>query len=192
MDVALSDASTISEDRMRAALQSSGSPASSSGGSANGAPSSGAPRGRHRFVQDGEVPVTVLNARHRGPEEGRAATADLERALATERDARSAAEKALLQAEETIRQLQTRLAHAEIALTELAAMPAPPVREEEPAPAPRQTRRRSAEAVAESAEVETTDTDAPGEEVEAAEPGSADEAIEWWRPGWRERLRKTR
>ncbi len=187
MDIALSDASTILEDRMRAALQSSGP-----------SPSHGtAPRGRHRFVQDGEVPVTVL-ARQRGPEESRAAVTELERALGIERDARAAAEKALQHAEETIRQLQTRLAHAEIARAETAALPAPmPVPsqanapsegEDEAAPAPRRARRRPAETAA--AEPQDIDPAPVTEDADAAD--ATDEAIEWWRPGWRERLRKAR
>ena len=163
---------------MRAALQSSG-PAS---------PTTGPHRagGRHRFVQDGEVPVVVVNPRHRSPDEARGATAELERALSVERDARSAAEKSLLQAEDTIRQLRTRLAHAEIARDEIAAAP-PPVApapmpeldaqssalEEEPAAPPKRAKRRTAEVA----------TDEPAPETVEQEP------IEWWRPGWRERLR---
>ncbi len=183
MDTALSDASTISEDRMRAALQSSGSPS----------PTGGAPRGRHRFVQDGEVPVVVVNQRYRGPEESRAAVADLERLLGIERDARSTADKALMQAEETIRQLRTRLAHAEIARDEVAAAPPPmqpappaPVEEEEEvvAAAPKRGRPRKVPSAQENVAVadETASTDDREDE-------SGGEAIEWWRPGWRERLR---
>ncbi len=183
MDIALSDASTISEDRMRAALQSSGSPS----------PNGGAPRGRHRFVQDGEVPVVVVNQRHRGPEESRAAVADLERLLGLERDARSTAEKALMQAEETIRQLRTRLAHAEIARDEVAAAPLPappapsaPVEEEVVAAAPKRGRPRKVQSAQESgSEAHATAS------TDDREDESGGEAIEWWRPGWRERLRNS-
>ena len=161
---------------MRAALQSSGPPS----------PGSSAPRGRHRFVQDGEVPVVVVNGHRRAPEEGRAALTALEHTLELERAARAASEKALMQAEETIRQLRTRLAHAELAREERVRedtareeaarveAAAPPPATEAPAsvPAPKRGRRPKAEA------------------SPAAEPDVEGEAIEWWRPGWKERLRQ--
>jgi hypothetical protein len=148
----------ISEARMRAALQSRG-------------PSSHdaqAPRGRHRYVQDGEVPVVVLNPRQR-PAEDRAGVARLEQAIGVEREARQAAETALKQAEETIRQLQTQLAHTELARVEAASvMPAPVVEavldEMVPPRKPRATRAKTVLA--------------------------EEEPVEWWTPGWRERLRE--
>jgi hypothetical protein len=159
----LNDTSDLIEARMRAALHLRRSSSSS--------PVPAAHRGRHRFVQDGEVPVVVVNPRHHPPEEDRAALAELERALACERDARQAAEKALRQAAETIRRLQTRLAHAEIAGREAAtAVPAPaaaeaPKAQEANPPKGRQRpRRRSPEPV-------------------------EDKPVEWWKPGWKERLR---
>ena len=123
-----------------------------------------APRGRHRYVQDGEVPVVVINPRQRRPE-NREGAAELERALGAEREARRMAEKALQQAEETIRHLQTRLAHAEIAQQEATVRPA------------------AVEVVAEEA------TPSRKRRVKPAHPLAEDEAVEWWTPGWRERLR---
>jgi hypothetical protein len=163
MDTPLTDEPNAFEGRMRAALSLPRT--NSSPGTVH--------HGRHRYVQDGEVPVVVINPRNRHPEENRAALADLERSLATEREARRAAEDALHQAEDTIRQLQTRLAHAEIAQRE-AAMPAPsaPVEvaatpdEDSPPPAPRA--KRSKPAVTE------------------------DEPVEWWKPGWQERASRSR
>ena len=111
----------------------------------------------------------------------------MEHTIELERAARAASEKALLQAEDTIRQLRTRLAHAELARDERvredaareetvreeavrAETVAPPQPGEEPAP--KRGRRRKLDAVAE------------------AEPDAEGEAIEWWRPGWKERLRQ--
>jgi hypothetical protein len=72
------------------------------------------------------VPVVVLNPRQRSPED-RTAVMRLEQAIAVEREARRATETALKQAEETIRQLQTRLAHAELARVEAASVTPAPV-----------------------------------------------------------------
>jgi hypothetical protein len=153
----LNDVSDLTEERMRAALHL---PHSSS------SPSPIAHRGRHRFVQDGEVPVVVVNPRPQRPEEDRPALAALERALVAEREARQAAEKALQQAAETIRQLQTRLAHAEIAQREAAAAPA--VAPETP----------TAEKVRPPKKLRSRDRK-PAE----------DKPVEWWKPGWQERSR---
>jgi hypothetical protein len=91
--------------------------------------------------------------------------AELERALGAEREERRAAEKALQHAEDTIRHLQTRLAHAEIAQQEATVRPA------------------AVEVVAK----ETTPS--RKQRAKPAHPMAEDEAVEWWTPGWRERLR---
>ena len=90
----------------------------------------------------------------------------MERALNLEREARHEAEKALQQAEETIRHLQTRLAHAEIAQQEAAVTPA------------------VVKVVAEKSAPSRKPRVKPARSVMAE-----DEAVEWWRPGWRERFR---
>ncbi len=77
---------------------------------------SSADKPRHRFVQDGAVPVTILN-RHR-PDEADGLPASrtaIEAALQDERVARARAERALLDALATVRDLQTKLGHAELA-----------------------------------------------------------------------------
>lgn len=136
-------------------------------------PSQARPAGRHRFVQDGEVPVVVVNPRQQRSEEDNGALAALEGNLAREREARQAAEKALEQATATIRQLQTRLAHAEMARHEaapVAAVAAAAPEPEAPAPArPAPRQRRPVKAM-------------PKSQAE-------DEPIEWWKPGWKERFR---
>ena len=70
----------------------------------------------HRFVQDGAVPVTILN-RHRPDEaDGMSASqAAVETALQDERGARAKAERSLQEALATVHDLQTTLGHAELA-----------------------------------------------------------------------------
>ncbi len=172
----MTDEPNAFEGRMRAALSLPRT--TSSPGPAN--------HGRHRYVQDGEVPVVVINPRNRHPDEGRAAVAELERALGVERDARRAAEDALHQAEDTIRQLRTRLAHAEIAMAEIAQREAATQAAPPPATAP----------VPAPAAVEELHTvEAPREVPRAKRSKPAvteDEPVEWWKPGWQERVSRSR
>ena len=85
-----------------------------------GRPSADKPR--HRFVQDGAVPVTILN-RHRSDEaDGLSASrAVIEAALRDERAARAKAERSLQEALATVRDMQTKLGHAELAHREALA-----------------------------------------------------------------------
>jgi hypothetical protein len=87
----------------------------------------GTPR-RHRFVQEGEVPVEVMSLREHA---GRGATpapgfrqrgGEDSAALATERSAREQAERALAEATDRVRELQTKLGHAELARDEALAL----------------------------------------------------------------------
>jgi len=75
-------------------------------------------RPRQRFVQDGEVPVTLVG-RHRPHETDLTAVSEsrnaIEAALQDERTARARGEQALQDALATIRDLQTKLGHAELA-----------------------------------------------------------------------------
>ena len=88
----------------------------------------GSPR-RHRFVQDGEVPVTVVRPRADGaPDLSRAAAVSpvnrleaVQESLAAEQAARATAERALEEAQATIRALQTRMSHLELARDEALA-----------------------------------------------------------------------
>ena len=91
----MNDESDLIEARMRAALHLRRPSSSTS-------PSPARHAGRHRFVQDGEVPVVVVNPRQQRPEEERAALTALEGSLAREREARQAAEKALEQARQDL------------------------------------------------------------------------------------------
>ena len=83
---------------------------------------SSATRPRHRFVQDGEVPVSLVS-RHRPQEADTPAAAPtsggvIEAALHQERAARERAERSLQEAHATVRDLQTKLGHAELAQRE--------------------------------------------------------------------------
>ena len=83
---------------------------------------SSATRPRHRFVQDGEVPVDLV-ARQRPQEADLSAAAStsrgaIEAALLQERAARERAERSLQEALATVRDLQTKLGHAELARRE--------------------------------------------------------------------------
>src|SRR6185437_14775023 len=81
-------------------------------------------RGPHRFVKDGEVSVEVLSpSREHGPggpaPVNRIAAA--EATLRSERVARERAERSLRETQATLQQVQTKLAHAELAHSEALA-----------------------------------------------------------------------
>jgi hypothetical protein len=83
-----------------------------SGSDRRGGGPTGAAARRHRFVQDGEVPVSVVRARP-----GARPGADNERAaeeLAHERQLRAETERRLADKEVQLRTLQTRIGHAEL------------------------------------------------------------------------------
>ncbi len=84
---------------------------------------------KRRFVQDGEVPVTMVSGRRDAPAESApnrspsstGAPSRLEaaeNALAHETAARQQAERALAEAQTTVHDLQTKLGHAELARVE--------------------------------------------------------------------------
>ena len=84
---------------------------------------------KRRFVQDGEVPVTVVSSRrdaptesapHRSPSSTGAPSRleAAETALAHETAARHQAERTLTEAQTTVHDLQTKLGHAELARVE--------------------------------------------------------------------------
>ena len=112
---ASSDNLTTTESRMRTAL-GLGSAGSTPHRTGNHPPHT-------RFVKDGQVPVVKMGAR-RSPEateslrQRMAATLD---ALQAERAERAAVERSLVDAQAAIQQLQTKLAHAELAAAEALA-----------------------------------------------------------------------
>jgi hypothetical protein len=87
---------------------------------------------RHRFVQDGEVPVVMVSHANGGgipAPQGRGGeirspnsrVAAMAADAGAERTARERAERALSQAQSVIREMETKLGHAEIARTEALA-----------------------------------------------------------------------
>ena len=134
------------------------------------------PRPMRQFAQDGDVPVVRLQGRK---DPGvQAASARLEEVLQAERAARELADAALKQANAAIQALQTKIAHAEIAHQEALAAQArgyesriAEMEAAKPEPEPRRARQAAGPA--------------NGEEAEA-------EPVEWWVPGWREGLGRTR
>lgn len=81
-------------------------------------------RPRHRFVQDGGVPVVVLNSRSDNDPTApfKARVSELDASLETERVAHGATRRALHEAQASVQALQTRLAHAEFAHGEALAV----------------------------------------------------------------------
>lgn len=75
-------------------------------------------RGRHKFVQDGGVPVTVVNHRidENGPLKDR--IAELEASLENERNNHANTRRSLSEQQAAAQALQTRLAHADLAHNE--------------------------------------------------------------------------
>ena len=80
-------------------------------------------RPRHRFVQDGGVPVVVLNSRSDTDPVAafKSRVAEIEAALDVERNAHGATKRTLQEAQASVQALQTRLAHAEFAHGEALA-----------------------------------------------------------------------
>ncbi len=80
-------------------------------------------RPRHRFVQDGGVPVVILNSRGDNDPTApfKARVAELEVALDAERNAHGATKRALHESQAGVQALQTRLAHTEFAHSEALA-----------------------------------------------------------------------
>lgn len=83
---------------------------------------------KSRFVQDGEVPVVVVSNRPGRPDSNgalagndRSRIADAEAALQRERAVREQVERELATSQNHVRDLQTRLAHAELARDEAQA-----------------------------------------------------------------------
>jgi hypothetical protein len=76
--------------------------------------------GWRRFVQEGEVPVTVLNGRRTSPTDAPVNRLEaVETAVAAERAARERAERARAEAQATIHDLQTKLGRANLTQTDL-------------------------------------------------------------------------
>jgi hypothetical protein len=175
---------------------------------------------RRRFVRDGEVPVTIIHRdryHDANPADHLASDStlvdrlqSLESKLRTEQQARDQAERALSEAQATIRDLQTKFGHESLAKDEaLAALDSTKTEYDVTQKAlsavraelanMRKTRQTARGVPAESI---ATDRGPPPRErgrkpaiaaekgARKAKPVETEQApIEWWIKGWRERLR---
>lgn len=78
-------------------------------------------RQRHRFVQDGGVPVVMLNHRTDDSAALRERIAELESSLETERNNHAGTRRTVSEQQAQLQSLETRLAHAELAHREALA-----------------------------------------------------------------------
>ena len=212
------------ETQMRRALGLQQTPRSPGTAAPTLAPG-GSPRPARRFVRDGEVAVSVYQ------HDAAAGTNQLEtarQAAQSEAVARGQAERRLAAAQETIRELQTQLAHERLAkdesvqraagereaaeqalaslraelLTVRAALRQTEQRLqallERPAEDPRgrrtgSPRRIVVDALPEGAAETMATPSAParrrGRPRKAVQPEPASDFVEWWKPGWKKRLR---
>ena len=153
-------------------------------------------RPRHRFVQDGGVPVVVLNSRGDSDPTAvfKARVAELEAALEAERTAHGATRRSLHEAQAAAQAQQTRLAHAEFAHSEALA-----------------AERSARQAAEESLQARLAASEQPAEPplaapsmTAAAKPKPAarkaprvprvpkakePQPVKWWLPSFREKLR---
>ena len=148
-------------------------------------------RARHRFVQDGEVPVVVVNGQGASGAAPNGQAAGTRAKLLAERQARADAERALAEAQATVRSLQAKLAHVELAHAEALAA-------ERRAREASETALRHATAAREAAERRLREAapvpaaDAPTAEptskrARAAKPAREPEPVKWWLPSYKAR-----
>lgn len=153
-------------------------------------------RPRHRFVQDGGVPVVVLNSRGDNDPTAvfKARIAELEAALEAERTAHGATRRSLHEAQAAVQAQQTRLVHAELAHSETLA-----------------AERNARQAAEESLQARLVVPERPASPLVAAPPvpaaaklkaaarkvprvpraskGKEPQPVKWWLPSFREKLR---
>ena len=154
-------------------------------------------RPRHRFVQDGGVPVVVLNSRGDNDPTAvfRTRAGELEAALEAERVAHGTTRRSLHEAQAAVQAQQTRLAHTEFAHKEALAA--------------ERSARRAAE---ESLQAHLARSEPPASQLPVAAPpltapakpkptarkaprvlraskAKEPQPVKWWLPNFREKLR---
>ncbi len=135
-------------------------------------------RARHKFVQDGGVPVVMLNSGSRGEADSaaRARLQETEAQLESERAAHGATRRMLQEANTTIQGLKTRLAHTELAHQDALAAAA-----------------RAAEALLAPPPELAPTADKPARAPRKpaisrmAKPPREPKPVKWWTPGYRAR-----
>jgi len=151
-------------------------------------------RPRHRFVQDGGVPVVVLNGRTDADPAAsfRARIAELDAALEAERHAHGLTRRSLQELHTSVQSLQTRLVHTELAHRDAMAAERRLRKEIEDAMQPgpdSQAKPPSANlgtlprAIAADQPKMERKTRRAGRPAKSAEP----QPVKWWLPGYREK-----
>jgi hypothetical protein len=108
------------EARMRRALGLQRSPSALPNSTPPTSVPSGSPPNRRRFVRDGEVPVTVVHRDHRQDDgHGGSQLEAVRQSLREQTEAGERAERSLTEAQNTIRDLQTKLAHERLSRDEV-------------------------------------------------------------------------
>ena len=146
-------------------------------------------RARHRFVQDGGVPVTVLNHRTDEVAALKERLAEVQAALEAERAAHAATRRSVAEHQAASQALQTRLAHADLAHREalqqeqraLAAA-------QEALAAAQQTRRPRATLAAEPDATQPAAAPRPRGRPRTAPPKEA-KPVRWWTPSFRTKVK---
>lgn len=160
-------------------------------------------RGRHKFAQDGSVPVTVLNHRPDELAAKDARIAELVASLENERNTHANTRRTLAEQQAAFQALQTRLAHMELAHRDaleaerrtLAVAQAALV-EAKAQPAPRRAARPAVEAAAPAVPGEADDTATPDGPLAAAAPKAKrgrprihpprePKPLRWWTPSFK-------
>ena len=148
------------------------------------------PSSRRRFVRDGAVAVEVVRPKSETETRLKVEVAELRATVAAEREARALAERALMEAQQKIHTLQTRLVHAEMAQAERMAPAAPPAPEPSPV--------AESEPIAEPefvAEPESVEEPRPRRRRRGAAPDATPDAaparepkpVRWWTASYRSR-----
>ncbi len=132
-------------------------------------------RARHRFVQDGGVPVVVLNRSDIDPTGPlKARITELEAALETERAAHGATKRVLHDAQAAQQALQTRMTHSEIAHREALAAES----------AARQAAEARVQAASEAAPPKASKTRKAAVPTQASQEREP-QPVKWWLPEYR-------
>jgi hypothetical protein len=163
-------------------------------------------RRTRRFVKDGEVPVVVLSpSREHGPD-GPAPVnriAAAEAALRSERVARERAERSLRETQATLQQIQTKLAHADLAHSEALAAERRGREQAEAALAEAIVAREALERrLAEMAAAQPPEAEGPTEPAKPSQPAlvkprrkAANQSerepqpVKWWLPSYKAKTR---
>lgn len=150
-------------------------------------------RPRHRFVQDGGVPVVVLNSRGDNDPTAvfKARVAELEAALEAERTAHGATRRSLHEAQAAVQAQQTRLAHAELAHSEALAAERSARQAAEESLQARLAASEQPAALPAASPLPAPAKPRPAARKTPRVPRSTKEPqpVKWWLPSFREKLR---